>query len=277
MVSEELLMACSIKNCPCTAPLKVGTPEYALSRAHPDAGDLDALRLMTTWLHEQNPFVHLRYADGEINAIVRSRTGLNANGEPYDDPGFCHELDLSLNLVAHLRERKRNFLIGGDWSNPGHRDFLLKNNYLENIPWCPSQVFVNGIMTGDSKLFLEALFGRYTHLVANKDVCKRIDGSFAGTIVKVSSNSAWRERDRVVTTIEREMNSELDVVVLCAGMASETIGVKLAARHPHLTVIDMGCFFDPAANLESRSWINERDKRVHAFRKEILPMLKQRS
>ena len=51
--------------CPPDAPA-VGLPSYMERRAHPDAGDLEAIRLITGWIRSGGPVMYLRFADGEF-------------------------------------------------------------------------------------------------------------------------------------------------------------------------------------------------------------------
>ena len=133
--------------CRCTpASPKVGTPEYGLHRTHPDADDLEALRLVTSWLSDGAPLAHLRYSDGEFWTIL-GRQGVNTDGLRMNAGPFGQELAHILRSVSTGGWGSR-VLVGSDWTIPEHEAYVRSAGLLESVPWCPSSIWVNGVLSG---------------------------------------------------------------------------------------------------------------------------------
>ncbi len=249
--SDQVHIKCS---CPPDAPA-VGTPLYGEQRTHPDAGDLEALRIVTGWVAARTPCLHLRFADGEFWSIL-DRSGVNTDGLAFDGKTLGRALDACLKEMASGGLVNRTAIIGGDWYFPEHAKYLRDNDLIRRIPWCPSSIFVNGVCSGELARFFEALIAdpRSRILIANR----RISG--AATFLKsmffeVDASASWRSRDSVSILLK---HAPKDAVILyCAGMASEAFAWSAAKERPDLSHIDLGHIFDGAFGIRNRSWLNK--------------------
>lgn len=268
-------MSCSHSNCACGAaghpPL--GTPEYILQRAHDDAGDLDALRLMCRWLSAETAFCHLRFADGEFNAILGHR-GLNGDGAEVSAPGLGQALE---SVLLDAMRQSDPLLIGVDWTgDPARRKYLERHGMLRDIQWwCPSQVFVNGIMSGDSLNLLELIREArgQVHLVANGRVCDAVAPGLNARPYRMSSTNAWGGYKDALIHL-RKIVARGDIVLYAVGMTSEPLAYRMWKDCLGSTHIDVGCFFDAAIQARSRSWLHPDDERYQRFQEVYVPWLK---
>lgn len=263
--------------CTCRAgdPLP-GQLSYAYTRRHVDAGDLDALRMLTDWLKARRPFCHVRYADGEFMSILGAK-GANCDGQDHRADTLGVELAGVLAEIAALdSEGSRTVLVGGDWRRPIEAwGWLKSRGYHMRIPWCPSQVFVNGILSGDSLAFLQAVKdapGR-KFMVANGSVLAAAAEGVAATAVEVPGRNAYDAMPSIEAWLHAELNAG-DVVLYAAGLGCKPTIWRLFKNLPEITHVDVGCFFDAAAGLRSRSWLeNDEDERLVEFRRTILPWM----
>lgn len=256
---------CSVQSgyrctCPPDAPA-VGTPLYAERRAHPDAGDLEALEIVTNWVKDGGPFLHLRYADGEFYSILGAK-GVNSDGLAFDSGTLGVELHQVLDDISSGALSGTRALIGGDWTRPEAAvDYLHENGFLRGIPWCPSGIWVNGVTSGHLARFFEALLAdpRPRVLIGNN----RIRGAAAflrAKFVEVPASASWsvrKEINAVLATIAKN-----SVVMYCAGMATEAFAWASWKWRQDLTHLDMGHIFDGAFGVRSRVWLSADGKCV---------------
>jgi len=257
---------------------RVGSTHYAAARRHVDAGDLDALRRMTAWLAAGEPFCHVRYADGEFASILGA-AGANCDGQPYLPDTLGVELAVTLARIA-VRERGTRVLVGGDWRRPVEAwDWLTVRHLHRSVPWCPSQVFVNGIMSGDSRAFLRALHalpGR-RYLVANGATGPAVASGLDATVVEVPARGAYPAGTAHAGAFLGRVLAPGDVVLYAAGLGCKPTAWRLFVACPGTSHVDVGCFLDAAAGLRSRSWLqDDEDERVVEYRRSILPLLNAR-
>jgi hypothetical protein len=247
--SAEISIPC---RCAPDAPF-VGTSLYAEERTHPDAGDLDALRMVTEWVRAKTPCLHLRFADGEFWSIL-NRKGINTDGMPFYGESLGPYLDRSLQEMSSGALKGKSAIIGGDWSIPEHEAYIRKSGFMRTVPWCPSSIWVNGVVSGTLARFFETLLAdpRPRVLVANEKI------SGAATFLRsmffpIPAHAAWEARAAVASflkTLPRDT-----VVLYCAGMASEGFAWESWKERPDLTHLDMGHVFDGAFGIRNRSWL----------------------
>lgn len=237
--------------CPENAP-KVGEPLYAEQRAHPDAGDLEALRIVTGWVAAKTPCVHLRFADGEFWSIL-DRKGVNTDGLAFDGGSLGRELATCLKEIA-AGTFGGPILVGGDWYFPEHEKYLKDNNLLRRIPWCPSSIWVNGVGSGTLARFFETLLAdpRPRILIANKSIAGAAT-FLKATFFEVAAGGSWRSKDAVASLLKSAPKDA--VIMYCAGMASEAFAWASVKQRTDLTHLDMGHIFDGAFGVRNRSWL----------------------
>lgn len=278
-------MACSIKCCCGPDAPPIGSPYYARGRGHPDAGDLDALRRLTYWLTSGEPFCHVRYADGELKSILGTE-GKNTDGQPYLSATVGQELHRSLLALEEVGD-KSHLLVGGDWSgDPARRQYLER---FFDLPWCPSQIFVNGIVGLHTLRFLEAVraFKGYKLLISNRLVSQVAPALGAQCLsvamAEASNDLPWIERQLYRLMAGDESPSDKSpsdksnsgtLVLYCAGLAYKPLLVQMWRSFPSSTQIDIGCLFDGAVGINNRSWLEgKEDLRLTTYRKIYVPWL----
>lgn len=243
----------------------------ARNRKHPDDGWQAALDDMTLRLAAGEPFCHLRFADGEFNAITGNFDAgqSNADGHPYTD-------DLGAALAAVLQSVARNadsrVVMGGDWSaSQLHRTWLEDHELLDRIRWVPSQVFVTGVGSLRSLQFVAKLAslgkaGRL-RLVGNR----RVAGACGSKLIEVPLSSSWNAvkdvEDRVLALPDRS------VILYCAGMPAKIMCHNGWASRPDCTHVDMGHFFDRAYGINSRAWHDDAEPRAQAYDRHFTPVI----
>lgn len=252
---------------------EIATPSYSSLRRHVDAGDLDALKLVTRWLLNGEPQCHLRYSDGEFMSMLGTDEPVNSDGQPHLTETLGRELFHVLLDIA-LGGGASHVLVGGDWRRPKDTfDWLQHHGFLSSIPWCPSQVFVNGILSGDLMDFLSAVrLAEQKFLVCNEKVAVVAPGLGAYPLI-VPDKGAYDAMGWVGD--ELRMKARPGAVVLyAAGLGCKPTAWKLFREIEGTSHIDVGCVFDGAAGLQSRSWLSgEPDAQLLRYREEVVPWL----
>ncbi len=249
--SREVSVPC---RCGADAP-KVGSPSYGLLRSHPDAGDLEALDTYTKWLKAGVPCLHPRFADGEFWSILK-RSGVNTDGMSFYGDTLGVVLHTMLSEISSTKFHSKYMLVGGDWSIPEHTRYLEKNGFINSIPWCPSSIWVNGVVSGKLAEFLEALVAedRPKVLIANGLIQGAAD-FLRSMFFEIQAKAAWQDRQRALSFIRRLPKDS--IVLYCAGMASEGFIFDAFKVRPDLTQLDLGHLFDGAFEIRNRSWLRK--------------------
>lgn len=255
----------------------ITTPSYSRERRHPDAGDLDALERVTGWLLAGEPQCHLRYSDGEFMSMLGTDEPVNSDGQPHLTETLGRDLfRVLLDVALGAVEEKGNVLVGGDWRRPAETfDWLKRHGFLSSIPWCPSQVFVNGILSGHLMQFLHAV--RHApgqkFLVANERVASAVASSLGAHPIFVPEKGAYTAMDWVSVELLHKMRPGA-IVLYAAGLGCKPTAWNLYRHAPGTSHIDVGCVFDGAAGLQSRSWLGgEPDAQLLEYRRSVVPWL----
>ncbi len=248
--SEEISIKC---HCYPDAP-RVGTPLYAEKRTHPDAGDLEALRVVTGWIKGGEPCMHLRYADGEFYSI-RGQQGVNSDGLAFQPETLGVELHKILIQISNGAARNLPLLVGGDWTIPDHAAYVWEFGLERTVPWCPSGIWVNGIVSGAlAEFFVALLRDPRPKILVGNDSIKGAAGFLGANFISVPASAAWAARGDVGYALRQAPKHA--IVMYCAGMASEVFAWTAWNHRPDLTHLDMGHVFDGAFGVRSRSWLS---------------------
>jgi hypothetical protein len=274
---------------------------WALTRDWTNWNDnsAEALSLMTSWLKAGEPFCHVRFGDGEFWSIL-GREGPNADGQEHLGATLGKELAATLFLIESMHTLKQNghTLVGGYWDWPVKaKDWLVKTGLLDKLPWVPIQCFVCGVEDGGTLAFLEALRARpgKKYLVANGSVGKVAPALGAIHVpITLPRNKEREIRGEIgvvkqvpgaygpgayedMPHVERFLRSQLkpgDAVIWCGGLGCKPTLYRLFVDCPGTTHIDMGCIFDLAVGLPSRTWMTEPpDARGKVYREKYIPWL----
>jgi hypothetical protein len=278
----------------------IGTPGYAASRTDENHNEHAgaALLMLRWWLLKREACCHVRYADGEFYSIL-GRIGPNADGQEHLPQTLGKDLAASLERIS--RERKSNVLVGGYWHVPPNAwTWLVGQGYDKTIPWCPVQIFVDGIVSMETMRFLETVKAARgaKFLIANQFVCDAVADALDATPVPVplpakkveehfgraapgnnapgyyGGDSAYAAMPEVEATLRAAMKPG-DIAIWCAGLGCKPSLYKMFSDIAGTSHFDMGCFFDGAAGLISRTWLTDGrpDHRLIAYREKYLPWL----
>lgn len=280
--------------------VEIGTEQWALTRdwTNWSEGSAEALRLMTLKLKAGIPQCHVRFADGEFWSIM-GRVGPNADGQEHLPHTLGIELRKTLFAIGCLKDP--NVLVGGYWDIPvSARQWLVKTGCLEHIQWCPVQVFVTGIDDDTTMDFLNTIrqtAGR-TYLVANSKVAQLAESFGARPLIvtlpekklqEITHNNtiytpntpgwygeknAYTDMPEVVGWLKMVL-SPGDKVIWCGGLGCKPALYRMYREYPGTSHFDMGCFFDLAAGLVSRTWMTSPpDARQQKYLDEYAPRLR---
>lgn len=274
-------------------------PGYARTRTDANQGGLEALRLMTHRLELRGAQCYIRYGDGEFSSIL-GREGPNADGQEHLPSSLGFALHSTLTEIAD--NPNPMVFVGADWQRPQETwGYLVRNSFEDRIPWAAIQPFVLGIESMDTMNFLEKLVnspGR-NFLVANMYVGtlaerlraihinvalpkKKVEELMLGPEALPSPNtpgyyghdSAYYDMPKIRNRLLGELRPG-DKVIWCAGLGSKPSLYKTFRRRAGTSHFDMGCFFDGAVGLVSRSWLDGRppDSRLTCYHEKYVPWL----
>lgn len=235
---------------------KFGTPKYAAMRSNPDEQDGETLDCLTDWLVREEPFCHLRVANGEFMSIFR-RDGDNGGEHDYLGATVGADLHQMLVEIANQHPHHGRLLVGGIWEDPAFtRAWLEWHEQFARIPWVPCQVFVNGIIDRRTMRWMRALAarGQSVILVVNDIVAKAAVGLGARVVVEIPRANSFAHR----ASIEERLRAAIrpsDVVVYCGGFGVKSLIWRMWRSYPRTSHVDMGHFFDGAFGVRSRSWL----------------------
>lgn len=224
---------------------------------------------MVKKVRDSIPFCHVRYADGEFQSIL-GRTGPNADGQEH----LPHTLGRELKDALLLCASNPRFIVGGNWIKPPNAwDWMCRLGLDKSIRWCHPQVFVGCVKSGETMELLKVIRNApgNKYLVANSDV-QNVRASLNAHPITVTlpkekreeilhnlphrkqySPGAYDDMPIVRETLDNLLKPG-DIVIWCAGLGCKPSLINTFLKHPLTTHIDMGCFFDPAVGLNSRSW-----------------------
>lgn len=277
------------------------TPEWAVSReeGNRNEGGDEVLRRLIANIRDGVSQCHVRYGDGEFWSIL-GRVGPNADGQEHLPNTLGMELAVALKDVGR---RPEHVMVGGYWFWPdGARQWLVENDLLCTLPWCPVSAMLTEIATGASVALLEALLASSgkRYLVANEQVCRLSPALKAIPVpvilprrkllevtsakeIATPNTEGWYGFQNAYTsmpTVERLLRNALnpgDAVIWCAGLGCKPSLWRLFREIPGTIHLDLGCFFDLAAGLKSRSWMTQpNDETFITYTREVEPWLKRR-
>ena len=224
------------------------------------------------WLKDELPCAHIRFADGEYNAI----TGLIDKRFTNCD-GHNYFIDMGIELKRVLYEisktNRSRLQVGGYWNETTY-PILEKMGVMDNIKWVPSQCFVSSIITMLSLDVLRAIRdSKYPKIfIANQKVQKAAQ-CLNASYVSIAEKNSWLDTPRIEKFCET-VNPNT-IFIWCAGMPSKVWAWDTWSLLPNTTHLDMGHFFDGAFNVYSRSWLEDRNnERWRCYAKYYIPFIK---
>ncbi len=270
----------------------IATPGYARNRTCATDGNEETMGRIIGWLRAGIPQCHVRFCDGEFFSIL-GRTGPNADGQEHLPLTLGKELKDTLKSIAALQ--MPNVLVGGHWGRPWEAwPWIIEEGLEDTVPWCTPQVWTDAVADGSLMTCLTAIRNHPGRrwLVANKVVAKvapqlraehvlvqcpetklRENLTGAKPCYRYEKTYAYDDMLRVKSFLQERVRNG-DIVIWCAGLGCKPTLWDLWVDNPLVTHLDMGCTFDGAAGLKSRSWF-ESDLSDHVVYKDYYaPRLK---
>lgn len=197
--------------------------------------------------------MHLRYADGEFYSI-RGQHGVNADGLAFQSETLGVELHKILVQISNGIAPHR-LLVGGDWTNPDHAAYIREFGFERTVPWCPSSIWVNGIVSGELAKFFEALLRNPSpKILVGSEEIRGAARFLKASFVQVPGSASWSARGDVAYDLRQAPKNA--IVMYCAGMASEVFAWTSWKHRTDLTHLDMGHIFDGAFGVRRRAWLS---------------------
>lgn len=252
---------------------------YFARRRHDNAGDLEAVARVLGWLREGKYVCHLRFGDGEFNGILGRE---ERYGNHPRVPALGTETRGTLLNIAERAGQINagstgRVLIGGEWEYDRARVWpLIRSLRVEDtVPWCPSQIFVQGIYNGATleilKLLRAGKGNRY--LVGNRLVCEAICGPLRAEPIHVRYDGSYFDMPQVLSALDGKL-SKGDTVLWCAGVGGKPALWQTYLRHHETNQLDFGHFFDGAVGDSSRTWLTVNNPRRQLYFDTVVPWLR---
>lgn len=244
-----------------------------------DIGWESALDQMTGFLERGEPFCHVRFGDGELNAacgIYDPRP--NCDGIVYTD-----EIGRGMRWVLQeMRMRvDDHFIPGGTCvADVRHAQYLKSIGYRFTIypfrpdGWVPCHVIVEGVGTLRTLPMIQNI------LRAGKDArsylvgSRRLAGACESSLIEVS-DKAINDVESMVDKISRLSPGSL--VMYCAGTPGKVMAWNAWKARPDITHLDMGHFFDRAYGRDNRMWHDTKNPRRDAYDRYFTKLIRSQS
>jgi hypothetical protein len=252
----------------------IATPGYARTRRHDNAGDLDAIRRVLAWLREGRHVCHVRFADGEFYNVMG--VGNDYGGHPYVRECGDQIRATLLDVARGGLPPDRRLLVGGEWEyDPGVWRWIEDHDLQDRVPWCPSQIFVQGVWDGTTLEVLKHVrqLPGPKYLVANPKVCHAVCGPLGAVPVEVRRRGSYWDMPRVRKVLDAGL-PEGGIVLWCAGVGGKPVMWEMFKKYGS-SHLDFGHFFDWAAGEQSRSWLACDNPRRRRFLETVVPWLER--
>ncbi len=244
---------------------------YAERRTDVNEGHLEALARLCEWLEDGQPFCHIRFSDGELNPIAET-PGPGWDGNRSVSVELRDGLRVVLHTIADQHPDHGRLLVGGDWSgDQRHRQYLAERDLLRRIPWVPSSVFVDGVMSGAVLRWLQGLRTYPGQVVLVGCGGIRTAAAFMhATFIEVPGVDAWLSTDSTLAWIRAQLPTDRRaLVIFCAGQSSKAWAWEIwTGSNRTVSVVDMGHFFDLACGMKTRMW-HEETRPPWSLRREV--------
>jgi hypothetical protein len=217
----------------------------------------------TAHVERSEPFIHLRYGDGEWYSML-GRCGRNGDGHDFFPDTLGRDLRESLDYAAGLAPHSRCYVGFSEfWDHPAVYVYLAARPWLDQIHWVGASLLPVGIRDFSTRRFLEAVrdYPGRKYLVGNASLALVARGLGCSHVV-IPRVDCYLQIGRA----ERACAFHGPGIVLCcAGMASEGLLVRLHRKNPSGTYIDCGHIFDAMVGVLSREYTLENSGGIVDF------------
>ncbi len=213
------------------------------------------VRCLAAHIERNEPFIHLRYGDGEWYSML-GRRGRNADGHDFFPETLGRDLRESLDYAATISPGGRCYVgLSEFWDHPAIHVYMAARPWLDRIRWVGASLLPLGLRDFSTRRFFEAVRGYRgrKYLVANASLALVARG-LACTHVVIPQVDCYLEIGRA----ERMCAFRGPGIMLCcAGMASEGLLARLHRQNPAGTYIDCGHVFDAMIGRLTRAYTQE--------------------
>lgn len=210
-------------------------------------------------LNAHNPFLLLRYGDGEWLDILGR-----------DNPNWTTEHALGFEgLQQELRTSLSELEVGPDTfltivaprhiKRLGLGDSIVRWLSSEapqtHSHWYDGQFLTKASVNGELHPFIEALREQRLLIIGPPHVKHMAHQLPVARFLEIPPHDCYREYDRILAEAIDRAPAPGGVITLSAGMVSEALGPALYdALHREVTVMDVGSLWDPFCGVNSRSF-----------------------
>ena len=238
----------------------------------------DTMTEMQNWLIKKEPFLHIRYNDGEWNAMFHLRSPKQTTSEEHHyTKNVCDALFNTFEELADeiVLKDSSHILVGATWqieynlesSQVFDRYVKSKPGLLGKMRWCAGDVWYTTAdevnQTVDSKGTIELIDelrtgGHRVVLVCNQTVKKAAHCLGAVETILIPQQDAFCEYQQTLWKCQDEADQPT-VFVWCAGFLAKPISWQIHKEFPQCSHIDLGHLFDGVFNLNNRGWLQRAE------------------
>jgi hypothetical protein len=192
------------------------------------------------------PVVFSRWGDGEWNCILQTHPGYwNCDGHAY-----FTDLGIALGKVLEGRPEYHLGIQGLARKIHGEKiDKWLGDRGL-SFNWGYSDEFHDAAQRGDWAF--KDIFTAKDHCIVGPGHLRSV---FPGKFVEVVKQNCWLTTDETLAKIVDVIESGVETIGFCAGMASNVWIDRIAKTFSGISLIDFGSVFDPLAGVKSRAYM----------------------
>lgn len=239
----------------------------------------DTMYEMRRWLCNKEPFLHIRYNDGEWNAMFNLKpTSNTTSGEHHYTKSICTALFNTFEELAKeiLTKDASHILVGATWQIEINLDsaqafdahIKSKPGLLRKTRWCAGDVWYTTAdevaQTVDSKGTIELIDelrtgGHRVILVCNQLVKKAAHCLGAAETILIPQVDAWKEAQQILWKCQDEADQPGTVFVWCGGFPVKPISWEIYKQFPKCSHIDLGHLFDGVFDHYNRGWLQRAE------------------
>jgi hypothetical protein len=217
-----------------------------------------------------NPFVYLRYSDGEWYSLLGAR-GTNCDGHDFLPATMGLELESVLSEVSRQPADGSLVYVGTTTSllQVFIQEYIAANRLTDSVAWVSASLFPLGLYDLSTRRFVEAAAG-YSGpkwLVANRHLAP-IARALGCCHVVIPERNCYAHIDEIESAMRYRGPG---LVLCCASMASECLIWRLFRHNPAATYVDCGSIFDWMIGRENR---REASSHRELLRREYFPLFR---
>lgn len=228
----------------------------------------------TGHIRNREPFVYLRYNDGECRAMLgirewKGRQQLtNCDGHQYFEEMERPLQEVLFDIRDLKLEEKKNIYVGLHGTNDQERiqSFVVKNNLKDNIHWVSTILAEIGILDLSGIDFFREMFDYPgPRILIGPAKLKQVADVWNSHHIEVPLINCFLYLDEIVASVARlfeEIRSSSPILIMIsAGMPAEIIIWKLWKLNKNNMYFDAGSMFDSVLGNQTRGYMRKIENR----------------